>query len=363
MYDLKTRDGQDQLINFSIGMLKSMIVPENGLFCSEKKTNGAIENDSMAKSLRYTVISLLGLSKARRNGFSIPFDLNTMFHSFLEFAHKISIGDAGLLLWLNCRLDKQYGKSIFDRIYEKLDKSSFDQLNNMELSWLLIGMTYFNESHKDDGIELTDSIVDYLLENRSAPSGLFYHIGTGLRRKYPNFANIIYPIHALSIHCRIRGKTYIGNRVYEAVESLRGLQQKNGGWPWIYNAEDGIVVEPYEIYSVHQDAMAPMAFFEVNKATGYYTDDLITKGYNWLYGYNELSINMIDEENGLIYRSIRRKYPYNKIKLYSKTFFDMIGKYPETDDYSTFLEVNRVTRPFHAGWILEAHSDNRKFDV
>ena len=33
-------------------------------------------------------------------------------------------------------------------------------------------------------------------------------------------------------------------------------QMPNGAWPWIYDPIRGTVVEPYELYSVHQDSMA-----------------------------------------------------------------------------------------------------------
>ena len=66
------------------------------------------------------------------------------------------------------------------------------------------------------------------------------------------------------------------------------------------------MVERYEIYSVHQDAMAPMGLFELTEATGdpRYRD-AATRGLAWIHGANELGLDMVDRENQLVLRSIR----------------------------------------------------------
>ena len=354
MNDIYFKFDKEKLIAFSIDMLSSMIMPKTNLFCCEKNISGDFQEESTAKSIRYSIMSLLGLSRAFQEGYSIPFDLDRYYHILLDYEQDMSIGDSGLFLWLDDRLGGSNGRRFFDRLQSKLDTAALDSINNMELSWLIVGLTYYNASNNNDGIELTKNIFDYFLKNRSAGSGLFYHSGRGLRRNFPNFANIIYPIHALSIRATVTGDSYAGERAVQAMECLKRLQRDNGGWPWLYNAERGSVVEPFEIYSVHQDAMAPMGFFKLQEATGYNTEDIILKGYKWLFGENELKECMIDESKELIYRSIRRKYPYNKVKLYSQTILNLIGLNIQQDESVSFLEVNRTCRPYHAGWILEA---------
>ena len=67
------------------------------------------------------------------------------------------------------------------------------------------------------------------------------------------------------------------------------MQLPDGGWPWLFDAERGTVVERYEVYSVHQDAMAPMGLFELSEATGdpRYRDAAV-RGLAWIHGDNEL---------------------------------------------------------------------------
>jgi hypothetical protein len=224
----------------------------------------------------------------------------------------------------------------------------------MELAWILAGLTQHNYKSARQGDDLSDSLVRYLLGNRSASCGLFFHLGRGFRRRFPNFATQIYTIHALSMRARLGGDKGSGERAIAAAERLSILQRANGGWPWLYDAVQGNVVEPYEIYSVHQDGMAPMAFHELRAATGLYTDEIVDRGLKWVYGENELAANMIDENSGLIYRSIRRTRVQAKASLYWRTLMSSAGVSPQGKARSSCLEINSTCRPYHLGWILEA---------
>jgi hypothetical protein len=66
------------------------------------------------------------------------------------------------------------------------------------------------------------------------------------------------------------------------------LQGPQGEWPWFFDAEQGRVLDFYEVYSVHQYGMAP-AFLEcaehhdVQEAR-----DALIKGFKWVLGDNQL---------------------------------------------------------------------------
>jgi hypothetical protein len=224
----------------------------------------------------------------------------------------------------------------------------------MELAWILTGLTQHNYKSGQQDAEITNSLVRYLVGNRSAASGLFYHLGNGMRRRFPNFASQIYTIHALSMRARLAGDERSGERAIVATQRLSNLQRANGGWPWLYNVDRGEVVEPFEIYSVHQDAMAPMAFHELCAATGVDSREMINKGLKWLDRENELGANMIDVNNGLIYRSIRRKSIQARASLYLRTLMSVTGISLHTEPRPSSLEINPTCRPYHLGWILEA---------
>jgi hypothetical protein len=235
--------------------------------------------------------------------------------------------------------------------------AEWDKIVTMELAWILTGLTQHNYKTGAEGDKLTDSVMRYLLDNRSASCGLFYHLGRGMRRRFPNFATQIYTIHALSMRARLNSDKRSGERAIAAAERLATLQRANGGWPWLYDVARDKVVEPFEIYSVHQDGMAPMAFHELSAATGMDTEKIVNRGLKWLYGENELAANMIDGSNGLIYRSIRRKPTQARVSLYWRTLMSAAGISPQREPHPSSLEINPTCRPYHLGWILEAWCD------
>ena len=128
----------------------------------------------------------------------------------------------------------------------------------------------------------------------------------------------------------------------------------DGGWPWLYDAEKGAVVEPFEVYSVHQHGMAPMAFFEYAEATGRDVRATLTRSLSWL-SRNELNFPMIDHKTGLIYRSIRRTSPSDRLHIYLRMMETMMGRAPGLfGENPAGLEVNFTCRPYELGWTLEA---------
>ena len=100
--------------------------------------------------------------------------------------------------------------------------------------------------------------------------------------------------------------------------------------------------------------MAPMAFLELGEALddpGY--RDVALESLTWLGGQNDLGRPMIDPDQRLIYRSIRRRPPFNRIALYTNTALAYTGRRPVVSSRGP-LEINPTDRPYHLGWILEA---------
>jgi hypothetical protein len=85
----------------------------------------------------------------------------------------------------------------------------------------------------------------------------------GWRRRFPNFATQIYSVLALAVVARHGLDDRALPAAIVTADRLLEMQLPDGGWPWLFDAERGAVVEHYEIYSVHHDAMAPMARLEL----------------------------------------------------------------------------------------------------
>ncbi len=140
-----------------------------------------------------------------------------------------------------------------------------------------------------------------------------------------------------------------------AADRLLELQRPDGGWPWIFDTRSGRVVEPYEVYSVHQDAMAPMALSELTEVSGdeRYRDAAI-RGLDWVFGTNELGRPMLDRDAGHPLpldpppEGLRPRRPLREHGAGGRA---AAAAWPSP---ARALEVNPTDRPYHLGWILEA---------
>jgi hypothetical protein len=184
---------------------------------------------------------------------------------------------------------------------------------------------------------------------------MYYHdAASRVRRRLPNFATEIYTLAALVSLARHDIDHHARAEAEELADHLLRLQLDDGGWPWLFDADRACVIERYEIYSVHQDAMAPMALLPLSELTGEPRwRAAAVKGLAWSRGANELGVDFFDEERGFAHRSIRRKPPWNRMTLWSATASNLVLGRPMGLPVGG-VEVNATCRPYHLGWILEA---------
>ncbi len=335
-----------ELISFALEALPSMR-REDGAFCHEVAAPGL---EPSGRSLRYTLICLLGLQRAEAAGFDVPVaprELRDLAMDEID-SPEMTAGDLALLLWADSRAEMSAMDAIAFRLHRKLG-ADLPDLEGLELSWVVIGTA------EAGAYELCDRALERQLERAGAPGRLFLHHDSGRRARFPNFATQIYGVLALALAAR---NAHGADRSLATARRVAGrlleLQRPDGGWPWIFDARRGTVVEPYEIYSVHQDAMAPMALLELSEVTGdsKYRDAAI-RGLDWIWGQNDLRREMLDREAGILYRSIRRKPGFDRALLYANTATSTVAR-PLLARARGPLEVNPTDRPYHLGWILEA---------
>ena len=335
-----------ELVEFALAKLPSMRLSD-GTFCHEVTAEGM---EPSGRSLRYTLICLLGLQRAKAAGLAVPIDPDELRDIAMDRIDEpeLTAGDLGLLMWADSRAGMDAMDAIGFRLHKKLG-ADLPDLDGLELSWIVIGAT---EAGAHD---LCDRAVKRQLDRANAAGRLFAHRDSGLRARFPNFATEIYGVLALAVAGR---NGHAADRALAtaraAADRLIELQRPDGGWPWIFDAKRGAVVEPYEVYSVHQDAMAPMALLELSEVTGdnRYRDAAI-RGLGWIFGRNDLNRSMLDRDAGILYRSIRRKRGFDRAILYANTATSLAGG-AALSGVRGPLEVNPTDRPYHLGWILEA---------
>ncbi len=301
----------------------------------------------------------LGLLRAQAAGYALPFDvdeIDAVAWGELERG-TLTPGDIGLMLWIDARREGGRGEELAGRLERaQAEAGGLPARLGMELGWIVTGLAHHVAGGGSViGTRLLAESLDQLLVRNRAQSHLFRHFGArGWRRRFPNFATQIYSVLALAVVGRHGLDERALPAARAAADRLLAMQLPDGGWPWLFDAERGTVVERYEVYSVHQDAMAPMAMFELSDATGdpRYREAAV-RGLRWIFGDNELGANMVDRENGLVLRSIRRRRGLDRLWLAAKTGASVAGL-PTPGSTARLTEPNPTDRPYHFGWVLEA---------
>ena len=222
----------------------------------------------------------------------------------------------------------------------------------MELGWIVTGLAYHVAGGGGELAQrLLGAALDQLLGANRADSHLFRHFGAaGWRRRFPNFATQIYSVLALSVVARYGLDDRALPAACACADRLIEHQLDDGGFPWLYDAERGHVVERYEVYSVHQDAMAPMGLLELWEVTGEQRYlDAVARGLRWIHGHNELAADMVDRANGLVLRSIRRRRGPDRLWLGAKTALSLAGLPVRDDREADRAQPDRPALPLRLG--------------
>lgn len=346
----------EELISLALRGLHQMFIPSRNLFCYSIEPG---KGECQGISLRYSMISLIGLAKARLADYEVRLPVeNTMTAIFERLRQITHIGDLGLFLWADALWEANYQQHIFDRV-KQFSRQHLRRSSTMELAWILTGLSLsYATSLRTRGIESKEirdyaQIITKLLKACfNERTGLFRYCCTPhLRRMLPNFASEIYPIYALSTYSSVFSDNYPLEIAERCAHKLCQLQGENGEWGWIYNEKHGTLVDMCPVYSVHQDSMAPMSLFALSYATKASFSDSIFKGLKWISGQNELGMNMVSHQGSIIYRAIYRQNPLIR---YQNLLISLLGKTPSNPLKGGIKRIRHECRPYHLGWILEA---------
>lgn len=323
----------------------------DGTFCLELVAG---ERAPIGRSLRYSLMCAIGLDAATRAGYAHDLGGDPLRLRLLAEidSPELTTGDLGLYLWLDALAGGPDRDLLQRRLETRLGATGgLEQREGLELAWIVQGLAL---STGDGEAPALRAALATLLANQS-PTGLFAHHGDARRRRrFPNFATEIYSILALARAAKLGLDDRAAPAALRAADRLLALQLPDGGWPWLYDIETGRVVEPYEIYSVHQHAMGPMGMLELFEATGERRFvEATTKGLEWIYGRNELERTMVDRERNVVYRSIRRRGALARTALVANAATATLTGRALVPKVGP-VELNDTCRPYELGWLLEA---------
>lgn len=198
------------------------------------------------------------------------------------------------------------------------------------------------------------------LERRYLPKACVF-AGTGSRRQdrfgLTSFASQVYPILGLC-ELAIATSTAPPGMVGHVCDFLVHSQGRLGQWCWFYSTRTPRVIEPYPVYSVHQDAMAPMALLPAARFVPADYLEALTVGLRWIWGENELDRCLVNPDAAVIYRAIQRTggdadgfAGWSRRQRAAAYFAAMSSHAPRVPER---LEVLAECRSYHLGWLLLA---------
>jgi hypothetical protein len=349
------------LNSLSVRGLASMFDDQNQLFCNRMvRTKKGLKRQGL--SPRYTAMTLMGLHRGEAFGLRNPFNSEAILKRLLKDTKWLeSIGDLGLLLWA-CAL---IAPERFEEVYHKLNVATAvdrDRLaieeHTMEMAWFLAGLAHGALAGLKciPGLEVLAERSYQAVCKNQGPKGIFGHRAWGknsvaaLRGRLGSFADQVYPIYALSKFGSAFAHDEALKRAQACAKTICSTQGPLGQWWWHYDSRGGCVAGKYPVYSVHQDAMAPMALFALSESCGQDYSAWVFKGLAWIYGQNELKFDLCDESAGIVWRCIYLPKP----AAYVQQVASLFGCGPLSSMVPTRLRVRFEDRPYHFGWVLYA---------
>lgn len=354
----------DPLIRYTLKGLRNCWLPEHQRWSHIYHLDGRAQpNESLPESdVFYSLNVLLGMSRVA-DAASLGYDLDAILDRCARQLLKLNVKKYayGMALWTSAAMEKELPEEVLDAIHAFVhDRSNWRNFRAQDLGMILTGLTARAAAGDDRGRDLLKPLFEHLRKHHSCPSDLFFEGGGPVRRRFATFATQTY----LTIACY----TYFGFSRDEralalanaCVRKLISLQGPQGEWPWFYYVSRGQVVDFYEVYSVHQDGMAP-AFLELAEQQGMPgATAALRRGFNWIFGDNQLGHDMLRPELGMIVRShLRHGEKDSKLPRMLRSGFAALTGRNQSLANPQNLTMRLECRSYHLGWILWSFAQRR----
>jgi hypothetical protein len=347
------------LIRYTIRGLRNCWMPEHGRWSHIYHLDGRPNpNQSVPESdVFYTLNVLLGFSRIANPALDHGFDLPKIFRENVSLLPALPSPKYayGMALWAAAELDLDVPTEALAAITSLVDdRKGWVTFRAQDLGMILIGCV--KQARRDAGSAWTmraRDLFEFLKQRYSCPSGLFFDAAAGARRSFSSFATNTYLTLACYIYGEWSGDKDALSLAKACTRKLIELQGPRGEWPWFYYTPGGRVVDYYEVYSVHQEGMAP-AFLQYAEQFGVPgATEALVKGFKWIFGQNQMNRSMIWKAEGLICRSqVRKGELLNKRKRMLRAIANALTGRPGTLINPSRLELRLECRSYELGWIL-----------
>jgi hypothetical protein len=346
----------------SFRLLARMYLPGNKLFVFRvRKTAAGVITEGISR--RYTAIVLIGLAGEDEEAVRSIIGGHTLREVCARLGSDIAsidnLGDVALTSWAAEAVALEERDRIRARIAQ-LEPAS-RSYPTVEVAWALKALC---TGRPADAGPLPHRLAERLMTEFNPASGMFPHrLGGsgGFRAHVSCFADLVYPIQALAAYHVWAGDGKALDVSAQCASRICKLQGTNGQWWWHYDYRTGDVIEGYPVYSVHQDAMAPMALFELRDAGGPDYSAFIQKGLHWIAHAPEIGGPLIDAHEQVVWRKVTHREP-GKLCRYLQATASRVHpslRVPALNVIFPPTAVDYESRPYHFGWLLHAFPKGR----
>jgi len=354
-----TADQLSPLIAYALRGLRNCWMPEHGRWSHIYHLDGRGQpNESVPESdVFYSLNVLLGFSRIAYLNLNHGFDLPKIFRDNVSLIPKLNSAKYayGMALWAAAELGLDIPEDTLLPIASLVEnRQLWETFRAQDLGMILIGCVEQARRAASGRWHATaQELFAFLSQRFSCPSGLFLDAAVSRRRQFSSFASNTYLSLACYIYGEWSGNQYALRLAKACTRKLIELQGPQGEWPWFFYTPGGRVVDFYEVYSVHQGGMAP-AFLECAEQHGVPgATDALVRGFNWIFGQNQMNRSMLWRREGLICRSLVRKGEFNnKRKRVMRAIANAVTGPSATLTDPSRLDLRLECRSYELGWIL-----------
>lgn len=355
--DPKAAGAASPLEAYGLAGLRRCWMPERASWSHKYHLDGRADpNESVPHSDAYYSLNvLLGLARVRSAAADEPYDLAELLKSLCGAASSLPVrnGFHGMALWAAAELDLDAPAAAADGVRNAAaDASALAAWTAQDVGLSLSGAVA--QAARDPSWRPVADVLRNVVIRRFRGSGaLFSDSGAGLRRQFATFATQVYAALALYQFGELTGDAVAIGAADACVRKLIELQGPSGEWPWFYRPGADRVLDPYEVYSVHQHGMAPALLHHAVRHGVTGAREAIVKGFEWIFGANEMGVSMLVPRLHLIHRSQARRgvQASREARLVRAAAHVLTGS-PASLAGGSALRLTQEMRSYEFGWLL-----------
>ncbi len=295
------------LSKYGLAGLRRCWMPERGTWSHKYHLDGRPQpNESVPPSdLYYSLNVLLGLSRVPGALAAEPYEVPDLLVALCRGAMLLPVrnGTWGMASWAAAELDLDLPAPLAAKMagFAK-DPSELARWRTQDIGLTLSGACAL-AARDPSWRPLAGALRDLLMSEFRGRGALFRDSGRGPRRYIATFATQVYAALALYQYGELAEDAAAIQAANACVEKLIAVQGELGEWPWFYSPDTEAVVDRYEVYSVHQHGMAPALLHHAVRHGVPGSRAAVVRGFEWIFGANEMGISMLLPGLQLIYRS------------------------------------------------------------